>query len=127
MAHTDQTDWFCGSVRGMTEDDVSCQYSVEHRANWKSENEYAHWRPSIHMPRWASRIDLEITGVRVERVQDITDFNAFQEGAKSEAGRITGPYCMSFKQGFHSLWQSIYANWDTNPFVWVYSIKRIKP
>lgn len=111
----------------MAEDVVSPLYAIEHRANWKLESDYAYWRPSIHMPRWASRIDLEITRVWVERVQDITDFNAFQEGVKSEAGRITGPYCMSFKQGFYNLWQSIYGTWDANPWVWVYEFRRIKP
>jgi len=83
------------------------------------------WRPSIHMPRWASRITLEITGVRVERLQEISDFDAFQEGAPSAAGTITGPYCMSFKQGFHNLLQSIYGNWDANPWVWVYEFRKV--
>jgi hypothetical protein len=83
------------------------------------------WRPSLHMPRWASRIDLEITAVRVERLQEITDFDAFQEGAKSEPGTITGPYCMSFKQGFRTLWQSIYGNWDANPWGWVYEFRKM--
>lgn len=84
------------------------------------------WRPSTQMPRWASRITLEISSVRVERVQDITDFNAYQEGVKSEAGRITGPYCMSYKQGFCTLWQSTYGTWNANPWVWVYEFRRVK-
>jgi hypothetical protein len=93
-----------------------------YRADADSEDK---WTPSIHMPRWASRITLEITGVRVERLNDISDFDAFQEGAPSAAGTITGPYCMSFKQGFRNLWQSIYGNWEANPWVWVYEFRKI--
>lgn len=84
------------------------------------------WRPSIHMPRWASRITLEITGVRVERLQEITEEDAFQEGAPSKAGTVTGPYCMSSKEGFRTLWQSIYGNWDSNPWVWVYEFRKLE-
>ena len=127
MSFHDPTDWCGGSIKGVPESELREQFLVEHAANWKLPNESSYWRPSIHMPRWASRINLEITAVRVERVQEITDFDAFQEGAKSEAGRITGPYCMSFSQGFRTIWQSIYGNWDTNPWVWVYEFRRIKP
>lgn len=89
----------------------------------------ARWRPSIHMPRWASRITLEVTAVRVERLQTIKDFDAYQEGAQSEAGTITGPYCMSYAQGFRTLWQSIYGPgaWAENPWVWVYSFRKVNP
>jgi hypothetical protein len=90
------------------------------------------WRPSIHMPRWASRIDLEITAVRVERVQDITDNDAESEGV--DLRRLCG--CQdgcatcddrSPRDVFWDLWQSIYANWDANPWVWVYEFRRVKP
>jgi hypothetical protein len=125
MAYHDTTDWCRDSINGLSEADCRERYVVEHSANWKLPNESAFWRPSIHMPRWASRITLEITGVRVERLQDISDFDAFQEGSPSAAGTITGPYCMSFKQGFRDLWQSIYGNWDANPWVWVYEFRKI--
>lgn len=90
-------------------------------------------RPSIHMPRWASRIDLEITRVWVERVQDITE-----EDAKAE-GVIPDDYegyehpdnptlsCAAHRYSFRDLWQSIYGTWDANPFVWAYEFRRIKP
>lgn len=76
------------------------------------------WRPSIHMPRWASRITLEITGVRVERLQDINAEDAAAEG-------ITGRAKM---HDFGVLWSSIYGDesWQANPWVWVIEFKRVE-
>ena len=83
-------------------------------------------RPSIHMPRWASRITLEVTGVRVERLQDISEADALAEGVSAildEMRRAT-PRC-----DFQALWQSINGpgSWDANPWVWIVEFKRIKP
>lgn len=84
------------------------------------------WRPSIFMPRWASRIDLEITDIRVERVNEITPDDAFREGFElHDSDPITGDVCL-----FSSLWDSINGKkypWESNPHVWVISFKRIKP
>lgn len=103
------------------------------------------WKPAIHMPRWASRIDLEITGVRVERFQAITPEDAIAEGlvtmpefnwtAQKPTGRILAetagspPYWASPKTAFESLWENINGagSWEANPFVWVVSFRRIKP
>lgn len=73
------------------------------------------WTPSIHMPRWASRLTLRITDIRVERLQDITEADAQAEGVD----RIS-PY-PSYKDGFIKVWQSIYGEgtWDENRWVWV--------
>jgi len=86
------------------------------------------WKPSIHMPRWASRITLEITDVRVERVQEISDEDAEKEGCciKLEPhefpNRIVAPR-------FKELWNSIYTkkglDWDDNPWVWVIEYRRL--
>ena len=79
---------------------------------------HSKWRPSIHMPRWASRINLEITGVRVERIQDIraNEKDLIAEGMHREDKR-------SYSDEFHDLWDSIYAKkgygWAKNPWVWV--------
>lgn len=83
------------------------------------------WRPSIHMPRWASRILLEITAVRVERVQDISDEQALAEGVDQTNTSIPG-YA---RQRFQDLWESINGagSWDANPWVWVVEFKRITP
>ncbi len=64
------------------------------------------WRPSIHMPRWASRIDLEVTAVRVERVQEISTTDAMAEGVAPAPATGIGP---SYTRGFHRLWNAINA------------------
>ena len=97
------------------------------------------WKPSIHMFRKYSRINLEITAVRVERVQDITNSDAVQEGVTrqlaSALGRSVSPSEEEFnftqaRRTFHDLWDSINAKrgygWEVNPFVWCLSFKVIK-
>lgn len=78
------------------------------------------WRPSIHMPRWASRITLEITAVRVERLNDISEEDARAEGLAPSQHIITPPEAL-YRVGFLKLWQSIYGaeSWRANPWVWV--------
>lgn len=80
------------------------------------------WKPSIFMPRWASRITLEIAAVRVERVQDITQEDAYTEGVSPIN---TGDFITPFGE----LWDSINTKrgygWDKNPWVWVISFKRV--
>lgn len=82
-------------------------------------------RASMHMPRWASRILLEITSVRVERVQDIGEDDAEAEGVEFN-GR---PDWAGYRQGFRQLWDSINAargfGWDVNPWVWCVSFKKL--
>ncbi|EOI1003504.1 hypothetical protein U4W25_14265 [Citrobacter amalonaticus] len=84
---------------------------------------YGKWVPSIHMPRWASRLTLEITGVRVERLRDLSEDDAKSEG-------ITPPSCgvlpgWEYRINFRDLWMSIYGadNWEANPWVWVIEFK----
>ncbi|BEM92730.1 hypothetical protein SME53J_21690 [Serratia marcescens] len=81
------------------------------------------WRPSIHMPRWASRITLEITAVRVERLNDISEEDAKAEGAPTELCIIGEKHYM----GFRTLWKSIYGeeSWRANPWVWVIEFRRV--
>ncbi len=82
------------------------------------------WRPSIHMPRWASRILLEITNVRVERLKSISDSDAIREGC-STADMKSGD-CVA--DVFARLWASIYGpdSWNANPWVWVIEFKRVE-
>ncbi|EGV1295405.1 hypothetical protein KJT36_002785 [Salmonella enterica] len=80
------------------------------------------WRPSIHMPRWASRLTLEITGVRVERLNSITESDAEAEGVTD-----TG-FGDLLVDGYRYLWKSIYGeeSWAANPWVWVIEFKRVE-
>lgn len=82
------------------------------------------WRPSIHMPRWACRILLEITNVRVERLKSISDGDAIREGC-STADMMSGD-CVA--DMFARLWASIYGSdsWNANPWVWVIEFKRVE-
>ena len=87
------------------------------------------WRPSIHMPRWASRITLEITDVRVERLQDISEEDAKAEGVmgEKEAAAADLQWYDKPRRAFRFLWQSINGpdSWGANPWVWVIEFKRI--
>ena len=88
------------------------------------------WKPSIHMPRWASRITLEITGVRVERLQDISPEDCWAEGIQEmrDAGDENGELRGSVKQDYQALWESINGpgSWNANPWVWVVEFKRLE-
>lgn len=79
------------------------------------------WRPSIHMPKEAARIWLEITDIRVERLQDIS------EGDVKAEGVLPAKCCDSYYHGFSILWQSIKGeeSWRQDPFVWVIKFKKI--
>lgn len=89
------------------------------------------WTPSIHMPRWASRITLEVTGVRVERLQDISEADALAEGVACELvdsyarARPQNPRPAGF--AYRDLWESINGpdSWLANPWVWVVEFKRV--
>jgi hypothetical protein len=91
------------------------------------------WRPSIHMPRWASRIDLKVTGVRVERLQGISASDALQEGLEECHDlpyRWDHPVCFETAQRLYSeLWEQINGagTWAANPWVWVVEFRRVRP
>ena len=96
------------------------------------------WRPPIFMPRDFSRIDLEITDVRVQRLQDITEGDAKAEGVETEFRTVVmrndgGPgYRIpnSYRGGFANGWNHINgkrATWESNPWVWAIAFDRIKP
>ena len=93
-------------------------------------NQYmaAKWRPSIHMPRWASRLTLEVTGVRVERVQEIGEYDAVCEGVSPSIRGVLNDDCPTIDE-FHRLWDSINDKrgygWDVNPWVWVVEFRRV--
>ncbi|EDL5735622.1 hypothetical protein CWG78_24025 [Salmonella enterica subsp. enterica serovar Halle] len=84
------------------------------------------WTPSIHMPRWASRITLEITDVRVERLRDLSEEDAKSEGIIPSAGGVLPGW--EYRINFRDLWMDIYGadNWEANPWVWVIEFKRVE-
>ncbi|HCI5777223.1 TPA: hypothetical protein NPN96_001465 [Klebsiella quasipneumoniae subsp. quasipneumoniae] len=93
------------------------------------------WTPSLHMPRWASRILLEITDVRVERLNAINEHDAQAEGVAKLRGGFWKHYQPGWTQhqlsasgSFVTLWKSIYGDesWNSNPWVWVIKCKRIE-
>jgi hypothetical protein len=115
------------------------EYDVEPVCCWEDgELKRLCWkrRPSIHMPRWASRITLEVTAVRVERLQSISETDAIAEGIEPAAegywrlyGRDTnGDMDRSARTSYRSLWESINGpgSWDANPWVWVIEFKRLE-
>lgn len=97
------------------------------------DNLHCGWRPSIHMPRWDSRILLEITVIRVERLNTISQADAIAEGAPPSHPSID---CVSQEYGFPDFsrswfgqtWQHIYGeeSWQSNPWVWVIEFKRVE-
>jgi hypothetical protein len=102
------------------------------------------WRPSIHMPRWASRITLEITGVRVERLQHISEVDAIAEGIErhyngwrpyttifyEEDGVTPANYLRDPRESYRQLWNSLNVahgfGWDVNPWIWVVEFRRLE-
>lgn len=112
-------------------------------SSWAHRGRY---RPSIHMPRWASRITLEVTDVRVQRLNDISEEDAMAEGVRRVTkDGMTEKFCVYDKGDYSStpwaemprrprdvfagLWESINGPgaWDANPWVWTITFKRVTP
>jgi hypothetical protein len=89
-------------------------------SHWKR-----HCRPSIHMPRWASRLTLELTGVRVERLKEISLNDVWAEGCEVRQFWLFGADTVERQRigagVYQNLWESINGpgSWDANPWVWV--------
>ncbi len=100
-----------------------------YRADCDGDTRGAGWKPSIHMPRNLSRIDLEITSVRVERLQDISESDAIDEGSFSWAGEQDTPVrdLLEARLVYRHLWESIngQGSWDANPWVWVVTFRKV--
>lgn len=117
-------------------------YAADGDFTWGDDDGYEDgrscWKPSIHMPRWASRITLEITNVGVQRLQSISPNDAAREGLVKLPA--TGRYCINrgdqyfggasqdAREVFSWLWESIYGadSWKANPWVWVIEFKRVE-
>jgi hypothetical protein len=116
---------------------------VTWRADWNANPSGFKWKPSIHMPRWASRITLEITGVRVERLQEISEADAIAEGIESRRVSWLPNGCEYRYHGwlhkhhqwssspinsYRSLWEEIHGpeSWAANPWVWVVEFQKVE-
>lgn len=121
--------WLDNDVIQEIKDGVSLASELcDYKADYSDSSKPAEgWTPSIHMPRWASRILLEITDVRVERLHDMSEADAKAEGASPVTYKITPPEAV-YRVGFGDIWRGIYGqeNWLSNPWVWVIEFKRIK-
>ena len=99
------------------------ELSVEYYADKKAEYLLGKKRPARFMPRWASRITLEITDIRIERLQEITEEEARAEGFFAHD-------VMSAVYWFYEAWDSLYARkgirWNDNPWVWVITFRRVE-
>lgn len=138
---------------GTCYDDINCPYGNEGDRLWVRETwgreygggflyraSHSHmkpdgsWKPSIHMPRTVSRINLEVQSIRVERLQDITREDALSEGVYFDEGLqgyVTGKDGRNFHHSdprisFCKLWVAINGgeSWDANPYVWVVQFKQ---
>ena len=113
-------------------DDAEKVFGRQELYSWEIGQSPCRWRPSIHMPRWASRITLEITEVRIQRVQEITEEDARAEGIDMDIPlmpHVPGMGATHPSAVFSDLWDSIYAKrgfgWDSNPAVWVIEFRRV--
>ena len=119
------------------------------RYEWEAGKSPLKWKKAMFMPRWASRLNLEIVNIRVERVQDITEEDAIREGVEycdnpdhgfidalsfHDIGRLGCPVCGHNPAGFavnnyKKLWDSLNAKrgypWSNNPWVWVIEFRRV--
>jgi hypothetical protein len=88
------------------------------------------WRPSIHMPKWAARIWLELTDVRVEKIQSISREDAKAEGFHPSKynglEQFNGQSYGNAELAFQAAWRDLYGSWEHNPIVWVYEFKVIR-
>jgi hypothetical protein len=92
---------------------------------WEDPTGHYRWTPSIHMPRAASRINLNVTGVRIERLQDISEVDALAEGARQYIDKDPD---YGYAGWYRALWESINGpeSWSDNPWVWVIEFQRPK-
>ncbi len=116
--------------------ELDAAYRFWYEADAPLQDGYGKLRPSIHMPRFASRITLEVTSVRVERLQAISEADAAAEGVTPKwepgcSGRLMEALGgFSFRpaaSAYADLWESLHGpgSWDSNPWVWVVEFKRI--
>lgn len=113
------------------------RYAESHPAGWDNDPDSPDalkWKPSIFMPKWASRLTLQVTSIKIERVNEISEEDAIAEGAQPafelDIAGATGAF--TYRAGFKQLWDSINGSkpgcaWHDNPWVWCVSFRRVTP
>jgi hypothetical protein len=128
--------WVCetfSDVYGPGGDEKRRKQDVMYRANGETDPYVigGRWTPSIHMPRWASRIVLEIVSVRVERLQDVSEADALAEGwpHRPEVSDDPQVHADAARDWYMDLWEEINGagSWAANSWVWVVEFKRVQP
>ncbi|WP_034949781.1 hypothetical protein [Erwinia oleae] len=111
-----------------------CQYRADtsHFVDRADQEDQSGWQAGIHMPRWASRIDLEIARIRVEKIQDISEDDVMAEGVQTDSHFLNNFFTMhnepvSAKDAYRKQWALQYGgtSWEVNPWVWVIDFTRI--
>ena len=107
------------NTRAATKD--AWRYAADDETGWQHG-----WKPSIHMPRWASRLTLEITDVRVERLNEISEEDAIAEGVSVDGVGNPGGPMRVHQRAFKILWNQINGpdSWAANPWVWAITFRR---
>jgi hypothetical protein len=111
--------------------DIAPGSSIEYEATKRSYAEIGltgKLRPGMFMPRWASRITLEVTGVRVEKLQSISEADCAKEGAPFSYSGFAPEDAPDWRGWYRDLWESINGpgSWDANPWVWCVGFKRLE-
>lgn len=126
-AHVPRTAYGSLGMQDPTDEDMSSIY----RATFDRSPPGTGWKPSIHMPRWASRITLEITDVRVQKLKAISDADCRAEGIREwvvtgpdQDGRSYKDYHTPFKEAWDSINAKRGYSWDSNPWVWVIQFEK---
>lgn len=130
--HFDATDWYSGSLRGLSEADVRERWSLAYAVDGASPQNDERWRSPICMPAWAARLTLIVTDVRAERLQSITEIDAIEEGCTGfdpapadQGGTVYAWRGQSSapdpRAEFVCRWQRAHGSdlYERNPFVWV--------
>lgn len=111
-----------------------CQYRADTSqfSSYEDENEHVGWQAGIHMPRWASRINLQISHVRVEKIQDISSEDVMAEGIQADSHFLNNFFTihnevLSSRDAYRRHWAEQYGgtSWEVNPWVWVIEFIRV--
>jgi hypothetical protein len=109
-------------------DEKTTVQKIAYAADWPADHPPPKWKAGLFMPRWASRLTLELTAVRVERVQDISREDAIAEGVEPMPHeRFANLAAGGYHRAYRALWERINGpgSWEANPWVWVLECKRV--